>query len=84
MTPTETTAMENLPAPITKVNQLLALEKITAKYIEGLNQLEREYLAETSTQTLAQLKGVERDIFLDKIDLIVPASTKSDIWEYNH
>ena len=76
--------MENLTAPATKNNHLLALEKITAKDIEGLNKVEREYLAETTTQTLAQLTGVERDNFLDKIDLIIPASTKSDIWQCNH
>lgn len=76
--------MTNLTAPATKINHLLALEKITLKDIEGLNQAEREYLAETATQTLTQLKGVQRDNFLNKIDLIVPASTKSDIWDYNH
>jgi hypothetical protein len=63
---------------------LLALEKITAEDIEDLSPPEREYLAETTTQTLARLTGVERDNFLDKIDLIVPANTKSDIWEHNH
>jgi hypothetical protein len=76
--------MSNLTASATKINHLLALEKITIKDIEGLNQVEREYLAETATLTLTHLKGLERDNFLDKIDLIVPASTKSDIWEYNH
>jgi len=76
--------MTTLPAPITKIDRLLALDKITPKDIEGLNDIEREYLAETATQIVAQLKGVERDNFLDKMDLIVPASTKSDIWAYNH
>lgn len=76
--------MTNLPAPAAKINHLLALEKITPKDIEDLNPIEREHLAETATQTLAQLTGAERDNFLDKIDLIVPAGTKSDIWEYNH
>ncbi len=76
--------MSALPTPITKINHLLTLEKITAKDIEGLNPAELEQLGKTTTQTLAKLTGVERDNFLDKIDLIVPASTKSDIWEYNH
>ncbi|MFB9845485.1 hypothetical protein [Mucilaginibacter ginsenosidivorans] len=74
--------MTNLPA--TKVEHLLSLEKITTHDIGDLNQLERQQLAETATQTLAQLKGTERDDFLNKIDLIIPASTKQDIWEYNH
>ena len=76
--------MTNLPVPIAKIDHLLALEKITQKDLEGLNQVERECLAKTATQTLTQLKGAERDNFLDKIDLIVPASTKNDIWEHNH
>src|SRR5579863_618136 len=76
--------MSNLPAPTTKIHNLLALEKITPKDIEGLNPLEREHLAETATQMVAQLTGVERDDFLEKIDLIVPATTKSDIWANNH
>jgi hypothetical protein len=76
--------MTNLPAPITKITQLLTLEKITPKDIADLNPLEHQHLAETITQTVVQLTGVERDNFLEKIDLIVPATTKSDIWAYNH
>jgi len=76
--------MSTLTAPATKINHLLALEKITPKDIEGLNQAERQHLAETSTQLLAPLKDVERDNFLNKIELIVPESTKTAIREYNH
>jgi hypothetical protein len=76
--------MPNLTAPAKKINHLLALQKITAKDIEGLNPAELQQLGKTNTQILAQLTGVERDNFLDKIDLILPAGTKSDIWEYNH
>ena len=81
---TKTTAIANSTASATKVNRLLALKKITADDIENLNNMERQYLAETCTRLVQQLKGVERDDFLDKIDLVIPASTKSDIWEYNH
>jgi hypothetical protein len=81
---TETTATANFTASTTKVNRLLAQKKIAAKDIEDLNKIEREYLAETCTELVQQLKGEERDNFLDKIDLVIPASTKSDIWEYNH
>ncbi|MBS1501012.1 MAG: hypothetical protein JST32_03050, partial [Bacteroidetes bacterium] len=76
--------MTNLPAPTARIKKLLALEKITEKDIEYLNPFERQCLAETATQTLVQLKGEERDDFLNKIDPILPASTKNDIWEYNH
>ncbi|MFI5139451.1 MAG: hypothetical protein ACHQIM_16630 [Sphingobacteriales bacterium] len=81
---TETTALTNFTASKTKVDGLFAKKKITLKDIEDLTQTERDYLTETTTQTLATLKGEERDNFLDKIDLIIPAGTKSNVWEYNH
>jgi hypothetical protein len=81
---TQTTALANFTASTTKVKRLLAQKKLTVKDIKGLNKIEREYLEETFTGLAQQLKGEERDDFFDKIDLIIPASTKSDIWEYNH
>jgi len=83
-TNTETTALNNFAASKRKLDRIFALKKITAKDIEDLDTPEREYLAETFTEMVQQLKGAERDNFLDKIEMIVPASTKSDIWEYNH
>ena len=67
-----------------KVEHLLNLKKITTTDIEGLTQTERRHLAETCTQMLQELTGAERDSFIDRIDLIIPAGTKSDIWEHNH
>src|SRR5258708_15798328 len=81
---TETNTLTNYEATKKKIDGLLALKKITLKDIEDLGQIERELLAETATQTLAKLKGQERDNFLDKIDLVIPAGTKSNVWEYNH
>ena len=76
------------PATLTltkrKVEQLLALEKITLADIEGLTPSERQYLAETCTKTLKKLQGGDRDNFLNRIDCIIPASTRADIWEHNH
>jgi hypothetical protein len=76
--------MTNLPATTTKINRLLALQTITEKDIQGLTQAERQYFNETTTHTLSELKGAERDEFLNKIDPILPVTTKHDIWEYNH
>jgi len=76
--------MSTLPAPATKIDQLFALEKITPQDIKGLTCTEHQQLAKANTQNLARLKGEERDHFLNKIDLILSAGTKSDIWEYNH
>ena len=67
-----------------KVEHLLTLKEITTADIAGLTQTERQHLAETCTEMLRQLNGTERDSFLQRIDLIIPAGTKSDIWEHNH
>jgi len=81
---TEKTALTNFTASRIKVNRLLAREKITAKDIEGFNKQERDYLAATASKMLQRLKGEERDKFIDKIELIVPANTKNQLWEHNH
>jgi predicted transcriptional regulator len=81
---TENTALTKFTDLKRKVGRLFSLNKITPKDIEGFNDLERDYLATTSTEMLQQLKGEERDSFINKIDLIVPAENKNQIWEYNH
>jgi activator of 2-hydroxyglutaryl-CoA dehydratase len=81
---TTTTALTKFPGSKRKVNGFFAREKITLKDIEDLDKLEREHLGQAATKILKQLKGEERDRFLDKIDQVIPADTKSDIWEYNH
>ena len=67
-----------------KADQLLTQNKITVKDLEGLSQPERDYIAETCTQTLQTLNGYERDQFLDKIALILSPNTNAGIWEQNH
>src|ERR1700761_577190 len=81
---TETAALTNFPGSKRKVTGLFEREKITPKDIEDLNKLEREYLGQAATEILKQLTGEERDCFLDKIEQIIPAGIKSDVWEYNH
>jgi hypothetical protein len=81
---TKTTVLANFTASKKKVDDILALEKITVKDIEGLSPIERDYLTEITNQTLATLKGAERDSFLDKINLVIPPNSKSSVWEYNH
>ncbi|WP_295669162.1 hypothetical protein [uncultured Mucilaginibacter sp.] len=80
----QTATLTGCTAVQQKIDRLLALTKITLKDIDELSPAERQCLEQTTTQTLAKLKGAERDRFLDKIDLILPAATKSSIWEYNH
>jgi hypothetical protein len=83
MTP-EKTALTKFTTSKRKVNRLFTLKKITTKDIEGLNKRERDCLAATTNEILPQLKGKERDSFIDKIELIVPESTKNQLWEHNH
>ncbi|BAU54039.1 hypothetical protein [Mucilaginibacter gotjawali] len=78
------TTLTSCTAVQQKVEGLLALTKITLKDIEDFSPAERQCLERTTTQTLAKLKDAERDTFLNKIELIIPAATKSSIWEYNH
>jgi len=80
----EKTALTKFTASKRKVNRLFALRKITPKDIEGFSIHQRDYLAAASTEILQQLKGEERDNFINKIELIVPASTKNQLWEHNH
>jgi hypothetical protein len=52
--------------------------------LDNLNNDERRHLAAVSTKMLQRLKGKERDDFLNKIELVIPASTQQQVWESNH
>ncbi|MBD1363197.1 hypothetical protein IDJ77_05175 [Mucilaginibacter sp. ZT4R22] len=80
----KTTAMATLTVARRKVDELLALKKITVENVQELTGAEREIFQERLTQILADSKGVERDNLLAKIELILPDSTKNDVWEHNH
>ncbi|MEO8887084.1 MAG: hypothetical protein ABI367_13555 [Mucilaginibacter sp.] len=67
-----------------KIDNLLALEKITLKDLEGVSDPERRRLANKATKILAKLTGTARDNFLEKIEQVMPGHAKNDIWEYNH
>jgi type I site-specific restriction endonuclease len=82
-TKTKQTPSTKIAAARQKVNRLLMLKKMTVQDIEDLNQIERDYLEETATQKLQQLTGAERDSFIEKIEAIVPVSTKNQLWEHN-
>jgi hypothetical protein len=83
VTKTGETGLTKFTTARQKVNRLLSLEKITIADIEDFSKVERDYLAETATEKLEKLTGTERDNFLNKIDPIVPESTKNQLWEYN-
>lgn len=84
MTNTKTRPSVALRATDEKINALLAREKITVADIGDLNEQERWLFEEKLSEILEQAKGTERDSLLEKIEPIMRASTKSDIWERNH
>jgi predicted transcriptional regulator len=84
MTNEKTRPSVSLRASNDKINRLLAREKITAADVGDLNEQEQRLLENKLTEILEQSKGVERDTLLEKIEPIMQATTKSDIWERNH
>ena len=68
-----------------KIQQLLQKEKITTADLDNvLTDTERDLWAKEMTEKLNNLKGVERDRFLEKIEGITTQGTKNQIWEVNH
>jgi predicted transcriptional regulator len=84
MTNTKTRPSVTLRATDDKINKLLAREKITTADIGDLNEQEQQLFEKKLSEILEQSKGAERDSLLEKIEPIIQASTKSDIWERNH
>jgi len=84
LTQTQPGTSTKLDATKQKVDRLFSLNKISPQDLEGLSPLERQYVGETCTSILQNLRGDERDKFLDKIDLLMSPATKSDIWNQNH
>ncbi len=67
-----------------KINKILSLERITPVDIEQLDEIENSLLMETLTKNFNNLKGIERDKYYDKIELITGDTTKNQLWESNH
>jgi hypothetical protein len=72
------------PTPRQKISSLLSQQKITLHDVDNLTPPERGQLQQTINKTLAEVKGADRDIFLNKIDALLPPDTKNDVWEHNH
>ena len=69
-----------------KVEHLLNLKKITTADIEGLTPNRAPAPRRNLYPNAAgSWTGAERDSFIDRIDLIIPAGPqRADIWEHNH
>jgi len=67
-----------------KISEILSLDQITPNDTEDLNESEGQRLSDILTEKFNNLKGIERDKFLKKIEPILGESTKNELWEYNH
>ena len=67
-----------------KINKLFLREQITPDDIETLSKKEYEHLAIVLSEKSNNLKGVERDKFYKKVDLITNDFIKNQVWENNH
>jgi predicted DNA-binding protein YlxM (UPF0122 family) len=67
-----------------KINKILSIKQITPSDLKALNKAEELRLREILTETFNKLKGTERDNFYKKIELIIPDTTKNQLWEINH
>jgi len=77
-------ALTTSPPSYEKISNVLKLQKITLADIEDFTGAERDYLGEITTEMLQQLKGEERDNYINKIAAIIHPSTNDQIWEQNH
>lgn len=68
----------------TKITELFALDQITQNDIKYLNDSEINRLNVFITETINKVKGLERDRFIQKIELLLDNTTKNQLWEMNH
>lgn len=67
-----------------KLEDILALDRVTKDAIKDLCKQDREQLGQILTENFNGLKGIERDNFLEKYDDIIEPSTRNQLWENNH
>jgi len=67
-----------------KVNDLLKKKQVTKEDIKKLNDKELSHFTNVIINNISKLKGIEKDKFLEVIDLVLPKDSKNQIWEGNH
>ncbi len=81
----ENKGLQKLTDLESKFKALLEKPKIELTDLQGiLDDHERESFGVYLTTMINKLNGDERDELLEKINEIMPNSTKNQIWEYNH
>ncbi|MGN6396291.1 MAG: hypothetical protein ACTHMI_12050 [Mucilaginibacter sp.] len=71
-------------ASMKKINAVWALPRITKKDLEGLTQMETDYLYEQVDYTYHSLEGRERKLFIRKIQPLLTGKSNKEAWEHNH
>lgn len=67
-----------------KIDDLLALDKITYDDLKELSEEELSHFSKATTERLNNTKGIELDKFTAKIDPVLSQESRNDIWENNH
>jgi len=68
----------------TKIKNVLALKKIEKVDYQDFSESELVTFKSLISENLNNLKGDERDIFIDRIDNVLNIETKNQLWEINH
>ena len=66
------------------INTLIAKDRLLQSDIDNLSEGQRLEFGTVLTQKLNNLKGNAHDLFIEKINDILPEDAKNQIWENNH
>ena len=67
-----------------KVRDLLGQEKISQYDVDRLTKEEKDIFDVVTAKKFNELKGYERDTFLEKMEPVTPGYVKNQLWENNH
>jgi hypothetical protein len=67
-----------------KINEVLALEKVTQKDIAGFTPEEKNQFNEALGKKMNGLQGVTYGNFYDQFEEVLLTGTKNQLWEFNH
>ncbi len=81
---TKRKSLQKLTETEIKINKILSLEQINQSDLAGLNKSQNARLMAVLTEKFNAAKGTERDKFYNKIEPIIGAATKNQLWENNH
>jgi hypothetical protein len=81
----ESKSLQKLTETDRKINRILERKIITIQDVRKvLNPVERKHLKTIIFQRLNELKGIDRQNFIDKVSRIQGKDFKNQMWERNH